>query len=391
MFFEIYIQMPKKLSIYDANAIAKINGGYCLSNNYVNNSIDLEWKCAKGHIFKKPLKRVKRSEWCPYCSGKYVLLSIKELNRVAESRGGKYLGDRDLIISNVADWICGDGHRWRSIVNNVVNLGSWCKVCRNNNGEQISRYIFENFTGKFFPTKRPKWLRFKGDKRSLELDGFNEEFSIAFEHQGKQHYTDRQSVSMFASESIARNDINKIEICKSYGVSILLIPQVGEMTSLSELITLIKSFLIKHNVPIIKNVSISEVEKNFDIVKKSRISDLKNIAKSKGGDCLSSVYLGHVSPLKFVCSSGHIWEARPNDIKRGSWCSVCSRAGGKKKKIEDLKVMFSDFGVECISSVYSTSREKYLWRCAKGHEFYLRYDYLKNLKCCPFCKMGENK
>ncbi|MDG2292920.1 MAG: hypothetical protein P8L17_00525, partial [Methylophilaceae bacterium] len=69
--------------------------------------------------------------------------------------------------------------------------------------------------------------------------------------------------------------------------------------------------------------------------------------------------------------------ARPNDVKRGSWCSICSKAGGKKKTINELKTMFLDIGIQCLSDIYTNSKERYLWRCSKGHEFQSRYDGIK--------------
>ena len=377
--------MPKKLTIEDAIEHAKNHDGLCLSKVYSNSHADLVWRCNVGHTFEKPLTRVKRGEWCPYCSGKYVLVELNELNSIAEKRGGRYLGDRGLIVSEVGEWECGDGHRWHAIVNNVFNLGSWCKICKNNRGEQITRFIFESFTGKLFPTKRPNWLKIEGKKRSLELDGFNEELGIAFEHQGKQHYESNKTTSRYFSDSGFKNDIDKLEICKNKGVKVLEVPQIGELTNLEDAINLVKHFLIDNKIEIISDISKENFVSNLDGLNKLQINTLKNIAQSKGGDCLSSVYLGHVYPLIFTCSNGHQWEARPNDIKRGSWCSICSKAGGKRKSIEELRNMFIDIGIRCISERYSNSKEKYLWEGEYGHQFNSRYDHLKEQRYCPIC------
>lgn len=377
--------MPNKLTIEDANEHAKNHNGLCISKIYINNYVDLLWRCEVGHTFEKPLKRIKKGEWCPYCSGKYVLVELKDLNVIAEKKGGRYLGDRGLIVSEVAEWECGDGHRWHAIVNNVINLGSWCKICKNNRGEQITRFIFESLTGKLFPAKRPSWLRTTGKKRSLELDGFNEELEIAFEHQGKQHYQSNKTTSRYFSDSLFQNDIDKSVICKIKGIKVLEVPQIGELIDLEDAIDLIKQFLIKHKIKIISDVSREDLVSNLNGLNKLQINTLKKIARSKGGDCLSTVYLGHVYPLIFTCSNGHQWEARPNDIKRGSWCAICSKAGGKRKTIEELRDMFSDIGIRCISERYSNSKEKYLWECDYGHQFNSRYDYLKERRYCFIC------
>ena len=378
--------MPKKLTITDAQELAKLKNGICLSEIYTNNHEDLIWVCSKGHKFEKPLRRVKKNEWCPFCSGKYVLFKINNLSEIAALRGGKYLSGRDLLVSEVGEWECADGHRWHAIVNNIVNLRSWCKICKNNHGEQITRFIFESLTGELFPTKRPDWLRIPGSKRSFELDGYNEKLRVAFEHQGKQHYKSGKRTSRFFTDSVLKNDIDKRKICETMKIKVLEVPQIGELIKLDDALNLIKTFLKENKVKIICDLSIEDINSNTINLNKNHIEVLRKIATSKGGNCLSSVYLGHVYPLKFTCSNGHQWEARPNDIKRGSWCAICSKAGGKKKTIEEMRIMYTDLGIRCLSENYSNSKEKYLWECEKGHRFKSRYDTLKMNRYCPVCK-----
>ena len=45
---------------------------------------------------------------------------------------------------------------------------------------------------------------------------------------------------------------------------------------------------------------------------------VKNIAISKGGECISEKYKNSNTKLKFKCSKGHIWEATPNSSERKS-------------------------------------------------------------------------
>ena len=52
--------MPKKLTITDAQEHAKLKNGICISETYINNYEDLIWKCSHGHVFEKPFKRVKK-------------------------------------------------------------------------------------------------------------------------------------------------------------------------------------------------------------------------------------------------------------------------------------------------------------------------------------------
>lgn len=379
--------MVKKLTINDANELALKYQGECTSTEYINNHADLSWRCVHGHEFSKPLKRVKLGEWCPFCSGKYIALTPSELSEIAESRGGKYLSNKTLKVSESAEWECSNGHKWNAQVNNVVNLDSWCPFCKNNTGEEICRFIFQKLTNKQFPTKRPEWLRGINQARPMELDGFCEELKIAFEHQGKQHY--ENSDSYFYSKEIITRDKLKRVICEEHGINVLEIPQIGHFIQLSDAINLIREFLIKNNCEIHGDISEEEVKHNKFSLYDESLYELKMIAEQRGGKCLSNTYLGQRMLHQFQCSKKHKWSARPSDVKRGSWCSICSGAGGKKKTIDELREMYSSSGIDCLSTTYSNSKERYTWRCKKGHVFQSRYDNVNNK--CPTCHQEDKE
>ena len=41
--------MPPKFTIKDMQGIAEARGGKCLSTEYVNSNTHLEWECSEGH------------------------------------------------------------------------------------------------------------------------------------------------------------------------------------------------------------------------------------------------------------------------------------------------------------------------------------------------------
>jgi hypothetical protein len=50
---------------------------------------------------------------------------------------------------------------------------------------------------------------------------------------------------------------------------------------------------------------------------------MKQIASDRDGKCLSEEYINATTKITWECSEGHIWDAIPNNIKRGSWCPHC--------------------------------------------------------------------
>lgn len=55
------------------------------------------------------------------------------------------------------------------------------------------------------------------------------------------------------------------------------------------------------------------------------ILDMKNLAEGRNGKCLSDCYQNNHTKLTWQCEKGHVWQARPNNIKNGSWCPICAK------------------------------------------------------------------
>ncbi len=55
------------------------------------------------------------------------------------------------------------------------------------------------------------------------------------------------------------------------------------------------------------------------------IEEMQRIAQERGGECLSTEYIDGKTKLKWQCKVGHEWEARPNNVKHGTWCPTCAK------------------------------------------------------------------
>ena len=87
-------------------------------------------------------------------------------------------------------------------------------------GEAITKLAFEEAFGKKFAKVRPDWLE------GLELDGQNEEESVAFEYNGRQHYEFTTMFHKTMDDFIdqQRRDKKKEELCESKGVILVIVP-----------------------------------------------------------------------------------------------------------------------------------------------------------------------
>lgn len=58
---------------------------------------------------------------------------------------------------------------------------------------------------------------------------------------------------------------------------------------------------------------------------KHSLSEMKTLARSRGGKCLSTKYINTKTELKWSCRRGHVWFSKPHDILYSKgWCRICS-------------------------------------------------------------------
>lgn len=117
----------KMNTLEDAQKLASINGGKCLSDVYINSKTHLTWECANLHRWPTSYNYVLRGSWCPYCNGRPIL-TIDDARKIAIERGGKCLSTEYRNTDSNLEWECDLLHRWSASHHNVSN-GSWCPYC----------------------------------------------------------------------------------------------------------------------------------------------------------------------------------------------------------------------------------------------------------------------
>lgn len=122
------LKMPTRLDIRDARACAARRNGWCLSDTYISTRERLKWRCMIGHEWEATLATVRRGCWCPECSGR-KRLSLLTAQQLAADRHGKCLSTDYSNAKIPMEWMCDRGHKWRARLSVVRNQGSWCQVC----------------------------------------------------------------------------------------------------------------------------------------------------------------------------------------------------------------------------------------------------------------------
>ncbi len=366
-----------KLTIEEMQKIAESRGGKCLSQNYINAHTKLKWQCVKGHIWEARPCSIKRGSWCPKCAGT-TRLTIQEMQKIAESRGGKCLSQNYINARTKLIWRCAEGHIWEAKPDHVKR-GKWCPYCAGKTGEKICRKFFEAIFNANFPKTKPKWL-LSNRGYGMELDGYSRKLKLAFEFQGEQH---NKNARMFHKRRSLKqqieDDATKRKLCKSKGVTLIEIPYVVEYKCL-------KQYIIERCAK--ENVNIPKMKSDidyrlFNIYSPTKIEEMQKLAGSRRGKCLSKNYINAGTKLKWQCAERHIWEATPRNIKRGKWCPIC--AGKVKLTIEEMQKIAESRGGKCLSQNYINAHTKLKWQCVKGHIWEARPQDIKYKRWCPYC------
>ena len=112
------------------------------------------------------------------------------------------------------------------------------------------------------------------------------------------------------------------------------------------------------------------------------MDEAQQIARARGGVCLSHAALSGGSRLKWQCAEGHRWTAKLYKVKYGNWCPRC--AGRAPLSLADMQRLAAERGGKCLSAEYVNNHTRLQWRCSEGHEWWARpYDIRRTW--CPHC------
>jgi len=98
----------------------------------------------------------------------------------------------------------------------------------------------------------------------------------------------------------------------------------------------------------------------------TRLQWLRDVAQSRGGECLSSQFLGFEARHRFRCGSGHEWTAVANSLRGGTWCSRCRREALRITP-EEAHLEAKIQGGRCLSTDFVSRTRPLTWECAQGH------------------------
>ena len=179
----------------------------------------------------------------------------------------------------------------------------------------------------------------------MELDGYNEELKLAFEHQGTQHYSNKTN-HRFVKENLAQNDKEKFELCKSRGVSIVYIPEVFTDTKLNDLVPFILQQLGSLNIsyPSEANKIILESREVYTYTKTKEVQIREDralqILRDSNSILLDIFRDNNGVKVKTKCNYNHIATTSISTILNGTVCKRCSADKNSRTTILQSEILF---------------------------------------------------
>lgn len=332
----LLVRISKKVQQYE---------GILLSKKYNGSDGLLKVQCKEGHQWQANAQNLLSGYWCKKCAGS-DRFTLRQMQEVAAKKGGQCLSDSYKNKDTKLLWQCGKGHQWRATPRNVI-ASTWCPECNSKKSSNINwQQVMKQASKKFFLNnkhfKKHALAKAGGKELASYLAGIREGQCLTKEYthsRVKMEWQCKHKHTWFApTESISAGCW--CPYCNGNN--------------------------------------------------KSSIEEIQQLAKDKGGKCLSTEYKSNTQKLLWQCGKGHQWESTVSHIKRGSWCHTCR--GGKKLTLGYMQAIAQKRGGKCLSTVYKNKYTKLQWECEQGHQWHTAYSTIYKGSWCPQCglkKMGK--
>jgi hypothetical protein len=359
--------------------IAKNKGGKLISTQYLGAKIKLEFEDSQQRRFFMTPDDVKgtKGRWSGYESGnvynnpEYHLNILRE---IAKNKGGKLISTQYINGRTKLEFENIFGRRFY-LTPNQVKKGVWSHFEVINISEERCRQCIEFIFGEEFPNI---WGVIKNPKtnRGMQFDGYNENFRIAFEYQGEQHYswencrgkTEEKKKQNFIKN--LNNDEIKFNISKKESIKLITIKYFENYKEDKQYLEHVIKELKLLNDDLI-NICLSNIKNKLNEFKidyskfptnEKYLEPLRKIAASNGGKLISTQYIDNNTKLEFEDKNGNRFFRKPGeikDIKNPRWSPFeVQKIRVPEYQFKKIKDLIESNGGKLISKEYINANTK---------------------------------
>ena len=113
------------------------------------------------------------------------------------------------------------------------------------------------------------------------------------------------------------------------------------------------------------------------------LEEMQALARQHGGTLMSMTYVNGSTKMRWACAQGHSWLATGIGVQSGNWCRQCYY-NSNRASLEQMRELARTKGGECLSTHYGTAHDHLEWRCAEGHTWSASLTTVK-VSWCPHC------
>jgi hypothetical protein len=423
----------------DLKAIAALNGGVCLSKEYINSTTHLLWRCASGHVWEGVPASIKQGKWCSACAFNRNRATMVDMQEIAAEHRGKCLSKEYINTKTKLKWCCEKGHTWDTTPA-LVRVGKWCPQCyrdsRKGTLEDMQQIAIERggkcLSKKYINSRtKLKWQCEKGhiwETTPADLKRGSWCHECAFYNRKKTIEDMRHVAAEHGGKCLSKTYINNLTPllwCCKEGHKWKTTPariKVGtwcwrcSVNERKDTIEEMQQIAEEHGGKCLSKKYVNSQTKLkwqckkghkwssvpnavtqgswclacYNDSKKTTMEEIQKVAAKRGGVCLSKEYIGPKTNLLWACGKGHTWGARLSQIKLGKWCSVCFHTG-RRRTIEEMQQIAKEHGSKCLSKEYVNSHSNFEWQCKKGHRWFASPSNSKRSKWCLICFRNGKK
>jgi hypothetical protein len=345
---------------------ARSNSGELLSATYVNAQTSMQWRCSRGHTFELNWNKVQSGRWCPRCSG-YL---GEELCRVFFERAfGRLFPKKrpSWLIDSEESRLELDGYN-EALGIAFEHHGDHKRSRRAHfspkpaDFERLQRRM--GAKAKLCAARGVTLIEIPEVGTHVRVDQLRDFIIRELECQGVEVPKKAHRVDLTFAD-VHRRGVRELRalqrIARKQGGELLSTTYAGSSVKLRWRCRLSHEW--NALPPVIRKGHWCGTCAG---VRKYSIADMRVLAGARGWTCLSARYERVHDKLTWRCELGHVWRNSPAKIRAGQGCPFCS---GRRVTLADCVQLARERGGECLSKRYVDAHTKMKWRCTNGHVF----------------------
>ncbi len=342
--------------------------GIVLLGDYVANHTKSLFQCGEGHTWEATPANVMYATGCPHCAGQVPLTKEMVNTRLAER--GVVMLDEYLSQRTKARFQCSKGHTWKGAPADVL-YGSGCPKCgrvtAGNKRRLTPDIIHDRLKGRGI-TMRGKYVTSNNKTLFQCTEGHTWEATpgSVLAGNGCPHCAGRVPLTkeIVNARIVDRGIVMLGDYKNSHSKTLFQCSKGHTWEAMPANVVNGSSCLhCAGQAPLSKKiVNARIVDRGIVMLSEYKNADTKSL---------------------FQCSEGHTWETTPYHVsKKGTGCPYCSRQA--PLTTENVNARIADRGIVLLDE-FITNSVKVRFQCSKGHIWEAKPNNVLNGRGCPDC------